>query len=282
MPQPVILKKLKLTTPESGSSLEGMAQDFNTKEMTILFVGSDKQEQDSFRYEFDPYFKLIITENNGAEALKLLEATDVDLVVSDVETEGMDGFELCRKIKSTLEISHIPVILLTSRSDKRNKSLGYKLGADAFIPDRHDFKQMYSLIRSQLGGRFEIKRQYNFGFFDKMNLDQTFSVTDEEFIGSLNTLIDQFISDPSFNKYSIIEQTGISHSVILKKMQGLLGTSLTTYLARIRISVVKEKLKNSDEELEAIAKETGFLNTDDMKKAFKRETGKDIESVRGQ
>lgn len=268
-------------TPESGSSLEGMAQDFNTKEMTILFVGSDKQEQDSFRYEFDPYFKLIITENNGAEALKLLEATDVDIVVSDVETEGMDGFELCRKIKSTLEISHIPVILLTSRSDKRNQSLGYKMGADAFIPDRHDFKQMYSLIRSQLGGRFEIKRQYNFGFFDKMNLDQTFSVTDEEFIGSLNNLIDQFISDPSFNKYSLIEQTGISHSVILKKMQGLLGTSLTTYLARIRISVVKEKLKNSDEDLESIAKETGFLSTDDMKKTFKRETGKDIESVRG-
>lgn len=264
---------------ESGSALEGMAQDFNTKEMTILFVSSDKKERDSFRYEFDNYFKLIITENNGTEALKLLEATDVDLVVSDVQMDGMDGFELCRNIKGTLEISHIPVILLTSRRDVRNKSLGYKMGADAFIPDRDDFKQMYALIRSQLGGRFEIKRQYNYGFFDKMNLDQTFSVTDEKFISSLNDLIDRFISDPAFNKYSIIEQTGISHSVMLKKMQGLLGTSLTTYLARIRISIVKQKLKDTDQDLKTIAKETGFTSVEEMEKTFKRETGKDIDSV---
>ena len=265
---------------KSEASLEGMAQDFNTNDMTILLVSSDKKEQDSFRYEFDPYFKLIITEKNGAEALKLLESTDVDLVVSDVEIGGMDGFELCRNIKSTLEISHIPVVLLTSRSDERNKILGYKMGADAFIPDRHDFKQMYALIRSQLGGRFEIKRQYNFGFFDKMNLDQTFSVTDEEFIGSLNSLIDQFISDPAFNKYSIIEETGISHSVMLKKMQGLLGTSLTTYLARIRINIVKQKLKDTDEDLDTIAKESGFISTDEMQKTFKRETGKTVFDVR--
>ena len=268
--------------PESKSTFEGMAQDFNTNDMTILFVSSDKKEQDSFRYEFEHFFKLIITENNGKEALNLLKATDVDLVVSDVEMEEMDGFELCRNIKSTLEISHIPVILLTSRTDARNKSLGYKMGADAFIQDRNDFKQMYALIRSQLGLRFEIKRQYNFGFFDKMNLDQTFSVTDEEFIGSLNSIIDQSISDPSFNKFSIIEQAGISHTIMLKKMQGLLGTSLTAYLARIRMSMVKEKLKNTDQDLATIAKETGFISVDDMKKAFKRDTGKDIDSVRGQ
>ena len=263
----------------ADSTMEGMAQDFDTGDMTILFVSADKREILSFNSEFEDMFRSIETASNGKDAVSLLKGTDIDLVVSDIEMPEMDGFELCRYIKSTLEISHIPVILLTSRTDERNKTLGYKMGADAFIPKPYDVKQMYALIRSQLGGRFEIKRQYNFGFFSKMSLDQTFSVTDEEFIGSLNSLIDQFISDPSFNEDYILKQTGIKRNVMLKKMKGLLGTDLANYLTKIKVSIIKDKLTGTDEDLESIAKQTGFASVDAMNKTFKRETGKTAQSL---
>lgn len=271
-------------TPEetSDSMLEGMAQDFDTNDMAVLFVSADKDMTDSFNSEFEGMFRMIHTAGSGKDAVSLLNSTDIDLVVSDIDMPNMDGFELCRYIKSTLDFSHIPVILLTSRSDERNKSLGYKMGADAFIPKPYDVKQMYALIRSQLGGRFEIKRQYNFGFFSKMSSDQTFSVTDEEFIGSLNSLIEQFISDPSFNENYILKQTGMTRTVMQKKMKGLLGTDLSTYLTRFRVSVVKDKLTGTDEDLESIAKQTGFASVDAMSKAFKRETGKMVNDIRGQ
>ena len=262
--------------------LEGMAQDFDTNDMTVLFVSADKQESESFSTMFDGMFKGILTAVSGQEALNLLKGTDIDLVISDIDTSDMDGFEICRHIKSTFEISHLPVILLTSRSDKRNKSLGYKMGADAFITKPFDSNQMYALIRSQLGGRFEIKRQYNFGFFSKMNLDQTFSVTDEEFIGSLNSLIDQFISDPTFNEDYVLKQTGLTKTVMRRKMNGLLGTDLSDYLTRIRVSVIKDKLTDTDQDLESIARETGFTSIDAMNKVFKRETGKTLQDVRKQ
>lgn len=266
----------------SDSMHEGMAQDFDTNDMTILFVSADKQLTESFSVEFDEMYKLILTAQDGNEAVNLLKSTDIDLVVSDIDLPQMDGFEICRYIKRTLEISHIPVILLTTRTDERNKALGYKMGADAFIPKPYESKQMYALIRSQLGGRFEIKRQYNFGFFSKMSLDQTFSVSDEEFIGSLNSLIDQFISDPSFNEDYILEQTGITRTVMLKKMKGLLGTNLADYLTKIKVSIIKDKLTGTDEGLETIARETGFTSVDAMNKTFKRETGKTVQEVRGQ
>ena len=266
----------------SDSTLEGMAQDFDINDMTVLFVSANKQLADSFCREYDEMFKLILTAGDGKEAVNLLKGTDIDLVVSDIEMPQMDGFELCRYIKKTLEISHIPVILLTTRTDERNKALGYKMGADAFIPKPYDAKQMYTLMRSQLGGRFEIKRQYNFGFFSKMSLDQTFSVSDEEFIGALNSLIDQFISDPSFNEDYILEQTGITHTVMLKKMRGLLGTTLGDYLTKIKLSIIKDKLTGTDQDLETIARETGFASVDAMNKTFKRETGKTVQAVRGQ
>ena len=269
---------------ESGntenSTLEGMAQDFDTNDMTVLFVCADKKESESFCDQYDGMFRDIHTAANGKEAVTLLKSTDIDIVVSDVDMPQMDGFELCRYIKSTLDISHIPVILLTTRSDERNKTLGYKMGADAFIPKPYDVKQMLALIRSQLGGRFEIKRQYNFGFFSKMSSDQTFSVTDEEFIGSLNSLIEQFISDPSLSEEYILKQTGTSRAVMLKKMKGLLGTDLTNYLTRIRVSIIKDKLTGTDEDLQTIANETGFTSVDTMSKVFKRETGKNLEDVR--
>lgn len=270
---------VQASSQTDNSRIEGMAQDFDTNDMTILFVSGDKYDTESFCNELEDSFKLILTASDGKEAVRLLQGTDIDLVISDIDMPDMDGFEICRFIKSTLEISHIPVILLTSRSDSRNKSLGYKMGADAFIPKPYDLKQMYALIRSQLGGRFEIKRQYNFGFFCKMNLDQTFSVTDEEFIGSLNSLIDQFISDPSFNEEYILKQTGITRTIMLKKMKGLLGTNLTVYLDRIRVSIIKDKLKNTDQYLESIAKETGFASIEAMNNVFKRETGKSVQTV---
>ena len=273
---------ISVPSGNADSTFEGMAQDFDTNDMTVLFVSADNEETHNFNSEFEDMFKNVLTASSGNEAVSLLKGTDIDLVVSDIDMSDMNGFELCRYIKSTLEISHIPVILLTSRTDERNKTLGYKMGADAFIPKPYDVKQMYALIRSQLGGRFEIKRQYNFGFFSKMSLDQTFSVTDEEFIGSLNSLIDQFISDPSFSEDYILKQTNIKRNVMLKKMKGLLGTDLANYLTRIKVSIIKDKLTGSDDDLESIAKLTGFTSVDAMNKTFKRETGKTVQSMRQQ
>ncbi|MBO4443038.1 MAG: response regulator [Bacteroidaceae bacterium] len=275
------------TQPENSTeslnqsdSQEGMAQDFDTTEMTILYAGGKESELESFMDQFKSQFRLIITATDGIDALSKLRDTRVDLIISNADMPKMDGFELCRTIKSTLDISHIPVILLTSRADKRNKGMGYKMGADAFIVKPYDNKQMSAMILSQLGGRFEIKRQYNYGYFSKMSPDQTFSLTDEEFVRSLNEFIDANISNRKLTDRIISEKMGISQAVILRKMQGLLDTNLSHYLLRIRVAMVQDKLKNTDLEPEEIASETGFSSVDDMSKTFKRETGKTISSIR--
>ena len=154
------------------------------------------------------------------------------------------------------------------------------MGADAFIAKPFDMNQMYAIIRSQLGGRFEIKRQYNFRFFDKISPDQTFSVTDEQFISSLNELIEQNISDPGLTEDFIIQNQNISRSLLHKKMDGLLGTDIMHYINRIRIGIIKDLLSNTDDALESIAQKTGFNNVDSMNKAFMRETGKTVYSAR--
>ena len=171
-------------------------------------------------------------------------------------------------------------MLLTRRSDSRNRKLGYKTGADAFLPKPYDIKQLLTIIRSQLGGRFEIKRQFNYGFFTMMNPDQTFSVTDEQFIENLNQVIKSNLSDPGFSDETIHKQLGLSRTLLLKKMEGLLGTNIAGYLIRIRNGFVKDKLLNTDDELETIAKDSGFESVDQMNLSFRKETGKTVYSFR--
>lgn len=264
----------------TGNPKEGMAQDFDTNTMNILFVSGDEAQTESFVNIFKDSFGHILMAKQGKEAVKILKQTETDLVISDIEMSDIDGFELCKTIKSTFEISHLPVILLTSRKDKRNRSLGYKAGADAFIAKPYDSDRMYSIIISQLGGRFEIKRQYRFGFFRRMNPDQTFSFTDEDFIRALNRLIEENISDSGLNEESIASRLGLTRSLIQTKMKGLMGTNLTDYLNGIRIETVRFKLSNTDDGLDVIARETGFSSIEAMSKSFKKETGKNVFSVR--
>lgn len=270
----------KAHSSKADSPKEGMAQDFDTKNMSILYVSGDEAQTESFINTFNEMFRLVLKAKKDKEAVKMLKRMDIDLVISDVDMPDNDGFELCKTIKSTLEISHIPVILLTSRSDERNRNLGYKAGADAFIAKPYDSDRMYSIIISQLGGRFEIKRQYRFGFFKKMNPDQTFSFTDEEFIRSLNDFIEVNISDSGLNEESIIVKLGLTRDLMRKKMEGLMGTNLSDYLNGIRIETVKSKLSNTDDGLDTIARETGFSSIEAMSKAFKHETGKNVFSIR--
>lgn len=274
------------STPETNAPVnpteteEAMAQDFDTKNMAILLVCADDTELESLLKEFQGVFRLIMTAHNGEEALAILKRMTLDMVITDADMPQMDGFELCRQIKDTFEISHIPVLLLTRRSDSRNKKLGYKMGADAFLPKPYDIKQMLAIIRGQLGGRFEIKRQFNYGFFTMMNPDQTFSITDEQFIENLNQIIKRNLSDPDFVAEAIHKQLNLSRTLLLKKMEGLLGTNITSYLHRVRNGYVKDKLVNTDEDLELISHEAGFRSVEEMNISFKKGTGKTVYSFR--
>ena len=113
-----------------------------------------------------------------------------------------------------------------------------------------------------------------------MNPDQTFSMTDEQFIRSLNDLIDTNIPDPEFTDITICEKLGIARPTLIRKMHQLLGTDMAGYLLRIRISMIKDRLTNTEDELETIARETGFADLQSMNRAFKHETGKTVDSIR--
>ena len=263
-------------TPDFGNIEEPAQTDevnFDTKSMTLLIVDDQDDILQFIKDEYSPLFKTIYTAHDGKEALDLIRQRMPNVVVSDIMMPRMNGFELCKTIKTDLELSSIPVILLTSRSDPKNQDMGYKMGADSFLPKPFDSKLLYKIIRSQLKNRYEIKRQYATSFFTAISEDQTFSAADEQFVLKLNRFIRENLSNTMLGVDMIVDHMNVSRTTLFNKMNNLVGASTNKYIRRIRIDVAKEMLSKTNKSVGTIAEETGFSESQYFSTVFKQETG---------
>ena len=247
--------------------------EFDTKSMSLLIVDDQDDILQFIKDEYSSLFKTIYTAHDGKEALDLIRQRMPNVVVSDIMMPRMNGFELCKTIKTDLELSSIPVILLTSRSDPKNQDMGYKMGADSFLPKPFDSKLLYKIIRSQLKNRFEIKRQYATSFFTAISEDQTFSAADEQFVLKLNRFIRENLSNTMLGVDMIVDHMNVSRTTLFNKMNNLVGASTNKYIRRIRIDVAKEMLSKTNKSVGTIAEETGFSESQYFSTVFKQETG---------
>ena len=263
-------------TPDFGNIDEPAQTDevnFDTKSMTLLIVDDQDDILQFIKDEYSTLFKTIYTAHDGKEALDLIRQRMPNVVVSDIMMPRMNGFELCKTIKTDLELSSIPVILLTSRSDPKNQDMGYKMGADSFLPKPFDSKLLYKIIRSQLKNRYEIKRQYATSFFTAISEDQTFSAADEQFVLKLNRFIRENLSNTMLGVDMIVDHMNVSRTTLFNKMNNLVGASTNKYIRRIRIETAKEMLSKTNKSVGTIAEETGFSESQYFSTVFKQETG---------
>ena len=131
--------------------------DLLSKDLKVLIVEDNDDLLKFLKSALDNYFK-VYTTTDGEEAWNFIEKQIPDLIVSDVMMPRMDGFELCRLIKSTYETSHIPVVLLTALSEKTDQLQGLGLGADDYLTKPFDMNLLIWRISSIIRNR-EIVRE---------------------------------------------------------------------------------------------------------------------------
>lgn len=141
-------------------------------------------------------FKKIWVAYDGEEALRICRESHPDIVVSDIQMPRMNGYELCKHIKEDLEISHIPVILLTARNDEESKTFGYKNGADAYQTKPFEVDILYTIIQSQLKNRERMRMRYSGTEPLPQPQESTFSSADEKFLNRMNKTISDNLENP--------------------------------------------------------------------------------------
>lgn len=244
-----------------------------TKNTSLLIVDDQQELLDFMKKELHPYFKNIYTELDGKQALETTGTKMPDIVISDIMMPQMNGFDLCKKIKTDINLSHIPVILLTSRTNPKVQEMGYKMGADVYLTKPFDINILYKLICSQLKNRQVLKKQYAGKLFSSMTENMTHSLADEQFVVKLNKLIKENIDNPKLDVSFLVERMCMSKTSLFLKVNNLFGISTGRYIKKLRMEAAKALLINTDKHINEIAACTGFNESQYFSSVFKHETG---------
>ena len=252
--------------------------DSETKEMlsktypyTILITEDDDEVRGFLERELSLHFK-IRTAANGKEALRVLEKEEISLVVSDVMMPEMNGFELCRTIKSQLPFSHIPVILLTALTDERQRIFGITGGADDYIqkPFHTDYVKIKIIHllqeRQKLRERLLEKLRDN-----KLLLSESEKVEsiDDAFLRKFAEQIEAVYADPEYNVEKLSETLGLSRGHLHRKIKELTGTAPVEFLRTYRLNKATQLLRQNAYTVSEVAYRTGFSSPAYFSKCFK-------------
>ena len=268
-----------METPVSHQAYEASRlDDSETKEMlsktypyTILITEDDDEVRCFLERELSLHFK-IRTAANGKDALRVLEEEEISLVVSDVMMPEMNGFELCRTIKSQLPFSHIPVILLTALTDERQRIFGITGGADDYIqkPFHTDYVKIKIIHllqeRQKLRERLLEKLRDN-----KLLLSEPEKVEsiDDAFLRKFAEQIEAVYADPEYNVEKLSETLGLSRGHLHRKIKELTGTAPVEFLRTYRLNKATQLLRQNAYTVSEVAYRTGFSSPAYFSKCFK-------------
>ncbi len=238
---------------------------------TLLLV----EDNDDFRFYLKDNLKhnyKISEAGNGKEAWDIIIANIPDLIISDVMMPVMDGFELCRRIKSDKRICHVPVILLTAKSSSENKLAGIETGADDYIAKPFYFEILESRIKNLIHQRETLRNVF------KKNItinpsEINITSLDEKFLMQTLSLVEKNIDNPDFSVVDLSKEIGISRAHLYQKLMAITGKSPIEFIRFIRLKRASKLLLESQLNVSEVAYSVGFNNPKLFTKYFKAEFG---------
>jgi DNA-binding response OmpR family regulator len=216
----------------------------------------------------------ILEAGSGRQGLaKALEHVP-DLVLTDVMMPEMDGYELCRKLKTDERTSHIPVILLTARASRESRMEGLETGADDFVTKPFDAEELLVRVKNLIDQRKRLAERYrrDFELLQPARNGEVLSM-DEKFLTKSKAVVDKNLSDPEFGVEEFASAMALSRSQLSRKLNALMGQSVTEFIRTIRLNHALGLLKQKAGTISEIAYDSGFNNLTYFSISFKRQFG---------
>ena len=252
----------------SENTVETFKTSDQEKSPVLLIVEDNKELRVHLKKELGQLFK-VMEAVNGAEGLRLAKKHFPDIIISDVMMPGMDGFEMCRKIKSEIETCHIPIILMTARSLEEDRIEGYKMGADGYLPKPFNI----NVLVARLNNLLETKKRLREKFISLGGITPSSELTsnslDESFLDNTTKIIVENISNPDFNLDELLKQIGTSRSQFYRKINSLTGQNPSHFIRTIRLKYASELLIRNQYTVKEIAYKSGFNSTAYFNKTFR-------------
>lgn len=261
-------------TPEtSPSAYEPDPSDEKTKadgpgKPTILLADDNADIIKYMSEALAPSYR-VLTAPNGAEALKTLEVEEVDMVITDVMMPVMDGVQLCKAVKRNLRTSHIPVVMLSAKSDVRDQLEAMKVGADDYLPKPFSMPLLIGKITNRLRTRARAISYYSSSTViepAKMALNPL----DEEFLTNALKVVEKNLDNSEFTTENFAREMLVSRTNLHMKLKALTGESANEFIRRNRMNRALELLKSGRHTVAEVSAMTGYSTPSYFSTSFKK------------
>ncbi len=214
----------------------------------------------------------IFTAHNGKEAIDILNAEPIQLVITDILMPGMDGFELCKAIKSHFYLSHIPVIMLTVKNTLQFKIEGLECGADAYIDKPFSPEHLNVQIANLLTNREKIKQ-----YFANLPLvsikTMAHSKADEKFLEELNHVIYEHIEDTDLDVEQLAKSMNMSRPTLYRKIKAISDLTPNELINISRLKKAAELVVSGKYKISEVAAMVGYSSQTNFGRNFLKQFG---------
>jgi DNA-binding response OmpR family regulator len=237
----------------------------------ILLVDDNKEILTVLSDELNDKYEVILA-SDGREAFLKLKESNIDLIVSDVMMPIMDGFEFCKLIKSSLEFSHIPVILLTAKNTLQSKITGLELGADAYIEKPFEIDYLSAQITSLIRNRNKLREHFAFTPLAHIN-SIAHTQTDESFINKFNQLIHEHIDDQDLDIEKLARYMNMSRTSLFRKIKSMADMTPNELITVTRLKKAAELLLKTVLKIYEVSYMVGYTSQTTFGRSFTKQFG---------
>ena len=232
----------------------------------IMLVEDNKELLNFLAKHFSRKYK-IYTATDGKQALEKIQRSTPDIIISDVIMSKIDGITLCSKIKSNINTSHIPFILLTAKSNIVNKIEALDVGADAYLPKPFNLKEIELVVKNMIESRNNLRKHFiKFGNIQHEQIPV--NNKDQEFLNHLTAIVHEHLDDPDFNITYFTKEAGISRTLLHLKLKKLVNLSTSEFVKTIRLQKAAQLLREG-QSISQAAYAVGFNDPNYFSRSFK-------------
>ncbi|MGM9778374.1 MAG: ATP-binding protein, partial [Prevotella sp.] len=260
-------------------SIEGNMQDAKTKKRQpsksgrVLVVDDDEEIAEYIKNELSGSYR-VSAFNDSRAALKALMDDHYDIVISDVVMHGMDGISLLKTIKSNVNTSDIPVILLTSKSDVEDRVDGLRRGADAYIAKPFNIEELAAHVDSLLNAVRRLRGKYSGAQSQEHSVANVqVDGNDDLLMKRVMKVVNQNYTDPDFNVEALSQKVGVSRAQLHRRMKDITGMTTSDFLRNIRMEQAARLLKEGKINITQVAYSVGYNNQTHFSTVFKAHFG---------
>lgn len=238
---------------------------------TLLIVEDNKEMSNFIADEVNSLYNVQLAEN-GVEAINILKGQSIQLIISDVMMPVMDGFALLKEVKTDIEFSHIPVILLTAKNTMQSRLEGLELGADAYIEKPFSTNLLIVQISNLLSNRDNIRKFYFKSPMANMK-SMAYTKADEGFLEKLNEIINEHISNTELDVNMIADLMHLSRPTLYRKIRAISDLTPNDLIKISRLKKAAELLLQGNMKIYEISEAVGFSSQSYFWSAFIKQFG---------